>query len=236
MQNFYTPAENFRGDRVTLEGDEYFHATRACRVRPGDVIGVTDGRGRRVEARIVHIDRSALVASVEHDLSGQGEPVVEITLALALIKPARFEIAVEKCTELGVRRILPVIARRCERDSSRLNADRLRRIALEAAKQSGRSWVPEILPPDSLDSVCRSGELILAALLDAGRRITPELLRGGESGGVTLLIGPEGDFSEDERNTLREAGTVAVSLGGLTLRAETAAIVAMALTIEALRG
>lgn len=235
MQNYYTASENFRGDRVTLTGDEYFHATRACRARLGDIIGVTDGNGRRVQARIDHIDRTALVAVVEHDLSGMGEPAAAITLALALIKPVRFETAVEKCTELGVRRIVPYTAGRSERDSMRINPDRLRRIALEAAKQSGRSRIPEILMPEDLDTICRGGGLLLAALQDADRLITPELFRGRESADITILIGPEGDFTEAECDALRKAGAVSVTLGGLILRAETAAIVATALTIAALR-
>ncbi|MHB9031280.1 MAG: RsmE family RNA methyltransferase [Candidatus Latescibacterota bacterium] len=236
MQNFYTSPEQFLGDRVILTGDEYHHATRACRVRVGDLIGVTDGRGRRVEASIEDIDRTTLVAHLERDLSGRGEPPADITLALSLIKPARFETAVEKCTELGVRRIIPLAVKRCERENAKLNPDRLRRIVLESAKQSGRSWIPEIDSPVSLEPVCRRGGLLLAALLEAERGIDSALVREYSVKEITILIGPEGDFTPEERTLMSGCGVIPISLGGLTLRAETAAIAATALTVEALRG
>lgn len=144
IQNFYTPPELFNGTVVTLVDDEYRHAVRSCPVRVGETIGVTDGCGRRVEARVEAIGRNALVANIERDVSECGEPRTDLTLALALIKPARFEIAVEKCIELGARRITPLVVERCECAAERLNPDRLRRIALEAAKQAGRSWITEI--------------------------------------------------------------------------------------------
>lgn len=234
MQNFFVPAGSMDGVRVVLSGDEYHHATRSCRVCPGDRIGVTDGRGRRVEARIEAIDRSSLTACVERDVSGRGEPSVEITLALALVKPARFEIAVEKCTELGVRKIVPLAVERCEREGARLNPDRLRRIAREAAKQSGRSWIPEILPPAGLDTVCGHPGLLLAALQESGTGITRELAGARTAAGLTILIGPEGDFTVAERALMAGCGVIPVSLGGLTLRAETAAVTAVALTVAAL--
>lgn len=235
MQNFYAPVDGFQSDRVILTGDEYRHATRSCRVRVGDLIGVTDGRGRRIGARIESIDRSALVARLERDLSGLGEPSADITLALALIKPARFEIAAEKCTELGIRRIIPLSVTRCERESARLNIDRLRRIVLESAKQSGRSWIPEIVSPDRLGSACRREGLLLVALQEAVRGIDSALVQEYSAKAITLLIGPEGDFTDEERLTILECGAMPVSFGGLTLRAETAAIAATALTVASLR-
>jgi 16S rRNA (uracil1498-N3)-methyltransferase len=89
MQNFYSPHELFDGLTVALAEDEYHHAVRTCRVRIGETIGVTDGCGRRVEARIETIDRNMLVARVTRDVSGCGES--RTALALALVKPARFE-------------------------------------------------------------------------------------------------------------------------------------------------
>ncbi len=235
MQNFLTSPDLLGEDTVSLSGDEYFHATRSCRVRPGDIIGVSDGRGRRVEARIERIDHSILEARIERDLSGAGEPELPITLALSLIKPARFEIAVEKCTELGVRRIIPVIAKRSEQESRRLNPDRLRRIALEAAKQAGRSWVPVIEPSAAIAEACAGEALPLAALQGADREIRADLLRAVPASGIILFIGPEGDFTPEERECLTVRGAIPVTLGGLILRAETAAIAGVALIAAAAR-
>jgi 16S rRNA (uracil1498-N3)-methyltransferase len=235
MQNYLTSADLLGTDTVSLIGDEYFHATRACRARVGDVIGVSDGLGRRVEARIERIDHTILEARIERDLSGTGEPASPITLALSLIKPTRFEIAVEKCTELGVRRIIPVTAKRCEQESRRLNPDRLQRIATEAAKQSGRSRIPELDPASDLAAVCEKGALLLSARQDAERAILPGLVQTAPASGVILLIGPEGDFTPEEHEYLAEKGAVPVTLGGLILRAETAAIAGVALIVTALR-
>ena len=153
MQNFYSNSANFTTDTVILTGEEHHHATRSCRVKIGECIGVTDGRGKRVEARIKTIDSNTLTAEIERDVSGAGELTVEISVALALIKPARFEFAVEKCTELGARRFIPVIANRCMVKPDRIKTTRLRQITREAAKQSGRSWIPEILQPIELEEL-----------------------------------------------------------------------------------
>jgi len=233
MQNFYTPPELFNGAAVTLAGDEYRHAARSCRVRVGELIGVTDGAGRRVEARVETIGTSSLSAAVVGDLSGKGEPAREITLALALIKPARFETAVEKCTELGVRRIVPLAAARCERGGARPNYLRLRRIALEAAKQAGRSWIPEIASVADIESVCRGGGALIAAAKGADLRVREALARFPGAERVTLLVGPEGDFTSEETTLMIEMGAVLAGLGGLTLRAETAAVAAVALVVSA---
>jgi 16S rRNA (uracil1498-N3)-methyltransferase len=140
---------------------------------------------------------------------------------------------VEKCTELGVRRVIPLAAKRCERGSARLNLVRLRRIALEAAKQAGRSWIPEIAPVADIKSVCRGGGVLRPDLKGAELRVGEALARFPAAEWVTMLIGPEGDFTAMERVHMAGLGVVPVNLGGLTLRAETAAIAATALIVSA---
>ncbi len=237
MQNFLTPPDAFTEDRVVLEGDEYFHATRSCRVRSGEIIGVTDGVGRRVEARIGTIDSRRLEAVIMRDVSGEGELAVHVSLALALIKPDRFETAVEKCTELGVRRILPFIAERSTVKAARIRTGRLENIARSAVKQAGRSWMPEIRDPAPLGGLLEEtadGTMLAAFTGTAG---APGLTVAGmtSAGPLTLLVGPEGGFTEGERALLMENGALPVGLGGLTLRAETAAVAGMALLAERLR-
>ena len=85
MQNFYTPQENFTDKNVRLLGEEYFHAARSCRVKVGELVGVTDGLGKRVHARIEEIDKHSLTAVIERDVSDIGEPDAEITIALSII-------------------------------------------------------------------------------------------------------------------------------------------------------
>ena len=229
MQNFIAEPEGFTGATVTIDGDEHFHATRSCRVRPGEIIGVSDGAGKRVEARITDIESRSLTATIIRDLSGLGELSFATTVALSLIKPARFELAAEKCTELGMRRIVPVTARRCTVGSAKFNTDRIRRIVREAAKQSGRSWIPEVAAPTTVeDIVAEAGGLVLAALTDAEETVAEVIAGLTGAGPVTVVIGPEGDFTDEERDILVAGGARPVNLGGLTLRAETAAIVTFA--------
>lgn len=238
MQNFYTTKENFTDKTVRLLGEEHHHATRSCRVKVGEIIGVTDGCGKRVHARIEAIDSQSLTAVIECDISGAGEPDSEITVAISIIKPARFETAVEKCTELGVRHFIPLLAERCKQNiSNRLKIEKLSRIALEAAKQSGRSWVPEIVPPINLmDFLKQPQGSILAASQKADRSL--EEIRSFiiNNSKLTLVIGPEGDFNDEEYNIMTEYGVVLFSMGELTLRTETAGIAATALVVNMLRG
>jgi 16S rRNA (uracil1498-N3)-methyltransferase len=230
MQTFFAHPWAFTGETVTLDGDEYRHATRACRVRTGETIAVIDGIGRRVEARITSIDHESLVAGILRDASGEGEPSTAVTVALSVIRPARFETAVEQCTELGARRFIPVIAHRCETAPERLNYDRLRRISLEAAKQAGRTFVPEIGEPAALmDMFGRVDGGVLVALKTAEDDMGTALKKLPSPDRVTIVIGPEGDFTDEERDVIVTAGAVPVSLGSLTLRAETAAMAATAL-------
>lgn len=235
MQNYLTSPDLIGENTVSLIGDEYFHATRACRARVGDIIGVSDGFGRHVEACIEHIDHTTLEARIERDISGKGEPPFPITLALSLIKPARFEIAVEKCTELGVRRIIPVPAKRCEQDSRKLNPYRLQRIAIEATKQSGRSWIPTIDPVTELAAICEREARIFTAHQGSERKISTALAQSADTSEVILFIGPEGDFTPEEHAYLTKKGSVSITLGELTLRAETAAIIGVAMIVAAVR-
>ena len=235
MNNFYADNKHFTDKTVTLSGDEYYHATRSCRVKTGEVIGVTDGCGKRVEARIASIDSSAITAGIEHDVSGMGEPAVHITVALSLIKPSRFELAVEKCTELGVRRFVPLYTKRCAHNPKRFNLERIKKIACEAAKQSGRSWIPEVTEPVNVVDLFNYFQgTVVIALQSAEKNIKDIKKRIIGSQAVTLIVGPEGDFTDEERDMILTGDALSVSLGGLTLRSETAAIAVTALTVCAM--
>ncbi len=233
MQNIYTHKKNFTGSTVTLTGDEHHHATRSCRVKIGEVICVTDGCGKRVEARIISIDSHSLTAEVGRDISGAGEPACEITVALSMIKPSRFEIAIEKCTELGAVRFVPLITERCTVKPGGVRLDRLRKIACEAARQSGRSLIPEIIPPVDIMEYFSYGEsYILVAAASATMSMEKALKSITGRQAFTLAIGPEGDFTGGELKHLTACGAVLFSLGGLTLITETAAITATALAVN----
>jgi len=234
MQNFYAPRNSFTKTTISLAGQEYLHAACSCRVRKGERIGVTDGCGKRVVARIETIDSHSITTLIEEDVSGVGEPDTVITVALSVIKLDRFETALEKCTELGVRRFIPLIAERCELNFvSRLKQERLEKIILEAAKQSGRSWVPGIAPAVTLmEFAQKTAGSVYLAYQKADKDLENVLGQNPADLPVTLVIGPEGDFTDEEYTAMISAGAVPFSLGGLILRSETAAITAAALIVH----
>ena len=226
--------EEIHGGQAELRGDEARHLTRVLRVEPGQRFELSDNRqawlaeieearGERVRFRIVEaIPSPALPARV--------------TLCAALVKFDRFEWTVEKATELGVERILPVEAARSERglfEASHKRSERWQRIAREASQQSRRVRVPEILP------AVRFEEALGYAsdhrfFLDEGT--APALLHeipDERQESVALLVGPEGGWTDAERAAAHAAGWPPVSLGPLVLRAETAACAALAVVMAA---
>jgi 16S rRNA (uracil1498-N3)-methyltransferase len=228
-RRFFAPpsAFNFSKRSVTLTADEARHLREVLRLKPGDQVSVFDGEGKEFRARVAQARREF----AELDLDEQIEPArpespLHITLAVALLKGEKFDLVVQKATELGVVKIVPLITRyadiklRDESDASKRVA-RWQRIALEAAKQSGRAVVPEVSLPVTVSSLFGEGCLLFSE-------------RGGEGlrqieNPITAIIGSEGGWADEELEAARAAGAQIVTLGGRILRAETAAITAAAL-------
>lgn len=222
--------DQVRNGRAELEGDDAHHLTRVLRVEAGQKFEISDNS--RVWLAQVETARKNLVTfTVLHEIEPAPE-LATITLYAALIKFERLEWTVEKATELGASRIAPVETNRSEQglfQGATKRVERWRRIAREASEQSRRLRVPEIADPAKLDSAIadRSTHRILlhenpgvAPLLQA-IRISP-----GDS--ISLLVGPEGGWIEEERRRLVESGWTAAGLGPLVLRAETAVCAALA--------
>lgn len=217
-----------------LRGDEARHLTRVLRVEPGQrfeisdnqsawLAEITEARGERVVFRMIE----ALDAPA---------PPVRITLCAALIKFDRFEWMIEKATELGVDRILPVEASRTEKglfDASRKRSERWARIARESSQQSRRVHIPEILPAVRFER-CLQEAAAHRFFLDEGA-VTPLLreIPAERSDTAALLVGPEGGWTDGERALASAAAWCPVSLGPLVLRAETAASAALAVLLNA---
>lgn len=224
---------------IHLEGPEARHIVKVLRHGVGDEIRFSDGRGGFLLARIDRASPQELHAEIlrrEEDPREAGAPWS--VLGLALLKGDHFELALEKCTELGVHRIVPLRADHCvvkwKPSAGQRKLERWRRVVESAMKQSGRSWRPEILEPLSVADAVRDfraqfGEDARVAVADEAdgvRRLgaTPSPPRRPHLG----LVGPEGAFSEAEKQALRELATEAVSLGPYRLRSETAAIALVA--------
>jgi 16S rRNA (uracil1498-N3)-methyltransferase len=241
-RRFYAPpgAFNANRERVELATDEARHLREVLRLKAGAEVYVFDGTGREFHCRIEESRREVAQLEVIGEVApARPESSLNLTLAVALLKGEKFDLVVQKATELGVARIVPVVTKladirlRDESDATR-RVVRWQRIALEAAKQSGRAVVPEIVDPVSFAAVLQNARLDSAA--DAEFRHLMFSEREGESleaargrmganvSALTALVGSEGGWTNEELAAARAASWTIVTLGGRTLRAETAAI------------
>ncbi|MBR5255531.1 MAG: 16S rRNA (uracil(1498)-N(3))-methyltransferase [Bacteroidales bacterium] len=231
MEIFY--AYEADGRFCRLDADESGHCVRVLRHRAGDEINVIDGQGTMFRCRLVDDNPKGAEAEVLEAFPGWGGHPYRLTVACCPTKNNdRFEWFVEKATEVGVDRIVPVIGERSERKVYK--TDRALRIALSATKQSLKSRIPQIDEPISVkDFISHSGldpeslKLIAYCFEGDTKRISiQEALRSYTGRDVTVLIGPEGDFSPEEARLAVEKGYIPVHLGASRLRTETAAVVA----------
>lgn len=244
-RRFYAPSESFADDgaSVTLAHEEARHLRDVLRLKRGDKVHVFDGTGNEYLCAVEDAGRAnagATLAVVERAEPQSPESPLKLTLAVALLKGEKFDLVVQKATELGAVSILPVLTKRADvrvRDMEDATRRLLRwqRLALEAAKQSGRAVVPTIKAHASFG----------ALVADAWDRVRERRLMFVERGGrglaqasnketartssITALVGPEGGWEAEEIAQAEAAGWEAITLGGRTLRAETAGIVVAAL-------
>jgi 16S rRNA (uracil1498-N3)-methyltransferase len=234
---FYAPPDAFRGSRVVLPDDEARHAATVLRASPGDEIVVVDGVGGWHTVRLDHATKRQAVGTVVDTRRNVGEPAVDVTVGLGLVKNRnRFETFVEKAVEMGVGRIVPMHTARTEKESVR--ETRLRNLLVAALKQCGRSRLPALDAPTPLDAVLDASNpadddtlrLICHEAVHADASLTSMLTGALASADrpkrVTVLVGPEGGFTDAEVDAATDAGFVPVSLGPRRLRAETAALLA----------
>jgi 16S rRNA (uracil1498-N3)-methyltransferase len=244
-RRFYAPPVEIRDSIIALSAEETHHLTHVLRMAPGDPAFVFDGCGReyRCNFRGVKDDRAQL--EVGEMLSDVVESPVEITLAQALAKGEKFDFIVQKVTELGVSRIVPLVTRyadaRLDDQQTARRIERWRRISLEAVKQCGRRKLVEITVPRTVREFAGAGgvdsasqQTLLLFSERGGVAITDALAEKSNPHAVVAMVGPEGGWSDDELVLLNEAGSKAVTLGPRVLRTETAAIVALTLIQHAI--
>jgi 16S rRNA (uracil1498-N3)-methyltransferase len=225
-------ADEVSGNRAVLVGDHAQHLARVLRARIGQEFDVSTGSAVR-RGRITSIGSSRVEFELGDEISAATP--FQLTLVLSIFKFDRMEWAIEKCTELGVARVIPVIAQRTETHLAAASAkrrERWQRIAREASEQSRRVSPPEISEPMKLKD---------AVALEAGTRILlseseqemmlKDVCKLAGDGGVILALGPEGGWSAAELELFRSAEWLSASLGDTILRAETAAIAAVAVVL-----
>jgi 16S rRNA (uracil1498-N3)-methyltransferase len=225
-----------QGLEIGLEAHQSHYLTGVMRLGVGSPLHLFNGRDGEWRALIVSVAKRHASVVVETQTRAQSAPP-HVELIVALVKRGRLETIVEKAAELGARRVRLMITQRTNAD--RTNVGRLGLIALEAAEQTGRLDVPEILPPEPLERTIKAwdGSRRLMFCDEAGDAspIWETLAEGSDARPWSLLIGPEGGFSPSEREQIRAMpGVAPVSLGPRILRADTAAIAALALWQAAL--
>ena len=229
-------ADEVSESHAALTGDHAEHLIRVLRARVGQEFDIATGAVVR-RGRIVTIKESRVEFELGEEVSAA--PAANLTLLLAVFKFDRMEWAIEKCTELGASRIVPVVARRTDAHlaaASAKRAERWRRIARQAAEQSRRAAPTEIAAPIKLqEAASLSGALrIVLAESEQGTLLRDVLASHPPEGEVLLAIGPEGGWADDELHLFQKAGWISASLGPTILRAETAAIAATAIVISEL--
>jgi 16S rRNA (uracil1498-N3)-methyltransferase len=229
-------ADEFSDTRAAVTGEHANHLVRVLRARVGQEFDIAAGAAvRRGRIFTIAPDRVEFELGEEVTVA----PGANITLLLSIFKFDRMEWAIEKCTELGVSRIIPVIARRSDAHLAAASAKRVerwRKIALQAAEQSRRAHPPEITAPIKLQNAANLPGALLVVLAESEQEVQLRDIVNAEAPEILLATGPEGGWTDDELQLFQKAGWISASLGPTILRAETAAIAAMAVTVSHLGG
>lgn len=224
---FYCPGLPAEGGSGSLGEEEARHASAARRIRAGDSIGLIDGLGTRARAVVDAVTRRSLTFTV-HERRCVPPPSPAIVVATAVPKGERFRTLVDMLAQLGAAALVPL---NCEHSTVKPRASsvaRWRRIAIEACKQSRNPHVPEIAEPLTLpESLARVGDGDALVYADAAGGRLEDCL--GANGRLHLYVGPEGGFSDDEKQRLTGSGARPVAFGGNVLRVETAAVAGVVL-------
>jgi 16S rRNA (uracil1498-N3)-methyltransferase len=237
MSRFYVSPESVKGEKIYVGKEESHHIVDVMRLRSGDQVTVFDGTGRIYEGAISSAEGKGVTIDILKTKTAAGRRTASIALAQAVPKKDKMDLIIQKATELGVDKILPFESARTvvksQGERSRRKMERWQKIAVEASKQCGRAELPkvgevagfetilELLPGyDLVVMPCLSGEAapFKTALKDIGK---PKK--------ALAVIGPEGGFTEGEIEKAGSKGAVLVSLGGLVLRSDTAAITTLSI-------
>ncbi|MFQ6036498.1 MAG: 16S rRNA (uracil(1498)-N(3))-methyltransferase [Sedimentisphaerales bacterium] len=240
MQRFFVSNGSLQGQQVVFTGQQAHQIRNVLRMGPGDYIVVLDNTGCEYTAILSKVERRQVVGELIYKQRTQGEPRTQITLYQALLAREKFEWVLQKCTEVGAARFVPMVTERSiVRRPDTVTARRLsrwRRIITEAAEQSGRGRIPQLEAPvnfpDAVSGLDGFDRCLIGSPQAAGPSLR-EFLRAGDTEPVVvaLLIGPEGGFTDKEVQEACANGAIPISLGRRILRTETAAVVACALIL-----
>lgn len=235
MHKFFAPNGILDG-KIVIEGDDFKHMTGVLRLRCGEEVLISDGKGHEYISRIETLEKKQAICTIIESFESKTESPVKVTLYQGLPKSQKMDLIVQKCTELGIVKIQPVITSRVvvktndKGLSSKL--DRWRKIAVEASKQSNRGEVPEIGELIDFKDAVRAAEASDIAVIpyekECGMGLKSLLRQSSGIKSVSVFIGPEGGFEEDEIAFARESGVHPITLGPRILRTETAGFTTLA--------
>lgn len=245
-RRFYAPPENISASLITLSENETHHLMHVLRMTPGQEAFVFDGCGREFRCTFSRLDGSQAQLEIQAALSDVVESPLEIILVQALAKREKFDFVIQKATELGVTSIVPLVTRysdvRLDDQQKGERVERWRRISLEAAKQCGRRTLVEITTPctlrefvaelknaEKIPGVASKPDKTLLFSEKGGVPIADAVVAFPPNGRISALVGPEGGWSDDEVDSLKDCGCEPITLGPRVLRTETAALVAITL-------
>lgn len=244
---FLDESARVEGDSITITGGKANRLKRVMRVRRDDQLELVHPMSERlIRASVERVTRDDVICRIDESRPLRPLPPPRIVISASLIRPQRYDFMIEKATELGVDEIRPVWSQRAIiRGDATQRLHRWRRLATEAAEQCRREYRPEIHPPIQVVDLVQEEPTpnslrLLASAIEPDQRIAPIFQQRREDGlpepdPVHLLIGPEGGYTLEEAELARANGWKPISLGNRPLRAETASIIAIALTLEAAR-
>ena len=242
-RRFFSPPESFAADGSSLElrKEEARHLRDVLRLVLGDEVFVFDGEGKEFRCQVEEFGRDTALLEITSEVEpARPESLLKLTIAVALLKGEKLDLVVQKVTELGATRIVPIVSKladvrlRDEADGQK-RVVRLRRIALEACKQSGRARIPEIAAPIAFNALIEGGSSVgdewRVIFSERNGRTLSDVIESMSTSpkAVTALVGSEGGWTDEELATARSTGWDIVTLGGRIVRAETAAIAVTAL-------
>ena len=245
---FYIPPERWTPGSLSLDDAEAHHCLDVLRLGVGSRVVVFDGRGSEITAEIISVNKG--IVQLKDLMSAKAEPLrCAITLAQAIPKGKNMDLIVQKATELGVSRIVPLLSDRAvvqlgDREA-RKKREKWRQVVIEAAKQCGQNRLPEIAEPTASKRFFAEFDRyelpLIASLQDDARSFKNVLAdfreqHGRRPASAIILIGPEGDFTPAEASLAKSAGCIPVSLGPVVLRTETAAIYSLSVLAYELQG
>lgn len=243
MPKFFTARENISENKIKLESEDAKHIKKVLRLTEGDEIIVCDGRGIDYNVIISGFEDGAVWCDIKESHKCDAEPHTEVTLYQGLPKASKMDYIIQKTTELGITRIVPVKLARCvvkidNAGAEKKKLERWRKIANEAAKQSGRGIVPEISDimtfDEALEDMKKADICFAPYECEEKTRLCDILSKAGSPERVSFMIGPEGGYDIGEYEKLKDEGIRTVTLGRRILRTETAGEAVLAMTMYGL--